>query len=93
MGDLKPWNLKDLSRRFCSGKTGALHDAHRLTGDRIWSSFPFVRPMATIAADTVDWFGFGSFGGFVHDVIGTRRDPHTGRVLSGVTITIAAIRT
>ena len=39
--------------------------------------------MATITADTLDWYGFDAFGGSVHDVIGTRCDPYTHRLLSG----------
>ena len=31
----------------------------------------------------MDWYGFDDFGGSVHDVIGTRCDPYTGRLLSG----------
>ena len=42
-----------------------------------------MRPMATITDDTLDWYGFDEFGGSVHDVIGTRCDPYTGRLLSG----------
>ena len=39
--------------------------------------------MATIVDDSLDWYGFDQFGGSVHDVIGTRCDPYTGRLLSG----------
>lgn len=83
VGDLNLWNLHDLSERFYSGKTRALHGTHLSTGDRMWSSFPHMRPMATITDDTLDWYGFDEFGGSVHDVIGTRCDPYTGRLLSG----------
>ncbi|PJE35986.1 hypothetical protein CVM52_14375 [Pseudooceanicola lipolyticus] len=83
VGDLNLWNARDLSERFYSGKTRALHGTHLSTGDRMWSTFPALRPMATIVADTLDWYGIDSFGGAVHDVIGTRCDPYTGRLLSG----------
>ena len=83
VGDLNLWNLHDLTERFYSGKTRALHGTHLSTGDRMWSSFPAMRPMATIVDDTLDWYGFDAFGGSVHDVIGTRCDPYTGRLLSG----------
>lgn len=83
VGDLNLWNRADLTERFYSGKTRALHGTHLSTGDRMWSSFPNLRPMATITADTLDWYGFDDFGGSVHDVIGTRCDPYTGRLLSG----------
>ncbi len=83
VGDLNLWNLRDLSERFYSGKTRALHGTHVDTGDRLWSSFPTLRPMATIIHDTLDWYGFDDFGGGVHDVIGTRCDPYTGNLLQG----------
>ncbi|QEE35666.1 DUF1989 domain-containing protein [Octadecabacter sp. SW4] len=83
VGDLNLWNTADLSERFYSGKTRALHGTHLSTGDRMWSSFPTLRPMATITDDTLDWYGFDEFGGSVHDVIGTRCDPYTGALLKG----------
>ena len=83
VGDLNLWNANDLSERFYSGKTRALHGTHLSTGDRMWSSFPHLRPMATIIDDTLDWYGFDADGGSVHDVIGTRCDPYTGNLLNG----------
>ena len=83
VGDLNLWNANDLSERFFSGKTRALHGTHVGAGDRLWSSFPTLRPMATILEDTLGWYGFDAFGGGVHDVIGTRCDPYTGRLLGG----------
>ena len=83
VGDLNLWAAGDLTERFYSGKTRALHGTHLSTGDRMWSTFPSLRPMATITADTLDWYGFDAFGGSVHDVIGTRCDPYTHRLLSG----------
>ena len=83
VGDLNLWNLHDLTEHFYSGKTRALHGTHVDTGDRLWSRFPNLRPMATITEDTLGWYGFDTYGGGVHDVIGTRCDPYTGRLLSG----------
>ena len=83
VGDLNLWNAADLSERFYSGKTRALHATHVSTGDRLWSSFPWLRPMATITHDTLDWYGFDAFGAGVHDVIGTRCDPYTAHLLTG----------
>ncbi len=83
VGDLNLWNAADLSERFFSGKTRALHGTHVTVGDRLWSALPYLRPMATIIGDTLDWYGFDAYGGGVHDVIGTRCDPYTGRLLSG----------
>lgn len=83
VGDLNLWAATDISERFYSGKTRALHGTHLSTGDQMWSGFPYMRPMVTITHDTLDWYGFDTFGGGVHDVIGTRCDPYTGRLLSG----------
>jgi uncharacterized protein YcgI (DUF1989 family) len=82
VGDLNLWAAHDLTQRFYSGKTRALHGTHLSAGDRMWSSFPTLRPMATITEDTLDWYGFDAFGGSVHDVIGTRCDPYTHTLLS-----------
>ncbi|NNE51043.1 MAG: DUF1989 domain-containing protein [Sulfitobacter sp.] len=83
VGDLNLWNAADLNERFYSGKTRALHGTHLSTGERMWSSFPGLRPMATILQDTLDWYGIDAFGGSVHDVIGTRCDPYTHNLLKG----------
>jgi uncharacterized protein YcgI (DUF1989 family) len=83
VGDLNLWNAADLSERFFSGKTRALHGTHVSVGDRLWSTLPFLRPMATITHDTLGWYGFDDDGAGVHDVIGTRCDPYTHRLLSG----------
>ena len=83
VGDLNLWNANDLSERFYSGKTRALHATHVSTGDRLWSTFPHLRPMATITHDTLDWYGFDEDGAGVHDVIGTRCDPYTNHLLTG----------
>lgn len=83
VGDLNLWSAGDINERFFSGKTRALHGTHLSTGDQLWSCLPYLRPMATITYDTLDWYGFDAFGGSVHDVIGTRCDPYTHKLLSG----------
>ena len=83
VGDLNLWNANDLSERFYSGKTRALHATHVSTGDRLWSTLPSLRPMATITHDTLDWYGWDDDGAGVHDVIGTRCDPYTQLLLNG----------
>jgi uncharacterized protein len=83
VGDLNLWNAHDLSERFFSGKTRALHATHVSTGDRLWSTLPHLRPLATITYDTLGWYGFDVDGGGVHDVIGTRCDPYTQLLLAG----------
>jgi uncharacterized protein YcgI (DUF1989 family) len=84
VGDLNLWAAGDLSERFFSGKTRALHGTHVSTGDRLWSNLPYLRPMATITGDSLDWYGRDGFGCGVHDVIGTRCDPYTHRMLAGL---------
>jgi uncharacterized protein YcgI (DUF1989 family) len=84
VGDLNLWNAHDLSERFFSGKTRALHATHLTTRNRLWSTLPALRPMATITDNTLDWYGFDGDGAGVHDVIGTRCDPYTNMLLKGV---------
>jgi uncharacterized protein len=84
VGDLNLWNANDLTERFFSGKTRALHATHVTTGHQLWSNLPSLRPMATITHDTLDWYGWDADGGGIHDVIGTRCDPYTNRLLKGV---------
>jgi uncharacterized protein len=84
VGDLNLWNAADLTERFFSGKTRALHATHVTTGHQLWSSLPNLRPMATIIADSLGWYGFDADGAGVHDVIGTRCDPYTNHLLNGV---------
>jgi len=84
VGDLNLWHAHDLTERFFSGKTRQLHATHVGTGDRLWSSLPGLRPMATITHDTLDWYGWDEDGAGVHDVIGTRCDPYTNYMLNGV---------
>lgn len=83
VGDLNLHNLHDLTERFFSGKTRALHGTHVTTGERLWSNLPYLRPIATIIEDTLGWYGIDQYGGSVHDVIGTRCDPYTGNLLAG----------
>jgi len=84
VGDLNLWNAADLCEHFFSGKTRQLHASHVSTGDRLWSTMPGLRPLATITHDTLDWYGWDEDGAGVHDVIGTRCDPYTNFMLKGV---------
>lgn len=83
VGDLNLWNADDLAERFFSGKTRALHGTHVGLSDRLWSTMPYLRPMATISHDTLGWYGFDTDGAGIHDVIGTRCDPYTNLLLNG----------
>ena len=83
VGDLNLFNLENLNEKFYSGKTRALYGTHLSIGDKMFSSFPYLRSLATITWDTLDWYGYDKDGGSVHDVIGTRCDPYTSKLLSG----------
>ena len=72
----------NLNEKFYSGKTRALYGTHISVGDKMFSSFPYLRSLATITWDTLDWYGYDKDGGSVHDVIGTRCDPYTYKLTS-----------
>ena len=82
VGDLNIFQANNLEEKFYSGKTRALYGTHLSTGDRLLSSFPYLRSLATITWDTLDWYGYDKDGGSVHDVIGTRCDPYTTKLLA-----------
>ncbi len=84
VGDLNLWNRHDLNERFFSGKTRQLHASHVTRGHRLWSNLPHLRPLATITYDSLEWYGWDDDGAGVHDVIGTRCDPYTNRLLNAV---------
>ena len=83
VGDLNLFNADNLNEKFYSGKTRALYGTHLSVGDRMYSNFPYFRSMATISWDSLDWYGYDNDGASVHDVIGTRCDPYTLKLLSG----------
>ena len=82
VGDLNIFQANNLDEKFYSGKTRALYGTHLSTGDKMLSNFPYLRSLATITWDTLDWYGYDKDGGSVHDVIGTRCDPYTSKLLS-----------
>lgn len=82
VGDLNLFNAHDFNERLYTGKTRGLNGTHVGLGDQLFSNMPYLRPIATITHDTLDWYGFDEFGGSVHDVIGTRCDPYTHNLLS-----------
>ena len=83
VGDLNIFQADNLDEKFYSGKTRALYGTHISVGDKMFSSFPYLRSLATITWDTLDWYGYDKDGGSVHDVIGTRCDPYTSKLISG----------
>ena len=83
VGDLNLFQAENLEEKFYSGKTRAIYGTHISVGDKMFSSFPYLRSLATISWDTLDWYGYDDDGGSVHDVIGTRCDPYTTQLISG----------
>lgn len=83
VGDLNLWNLHNPRERLWASRTRQLQRAHVSTHDRLWSCLPYVRPMATITADTLSDYGSDGDGGRVHDLLGTRCDPYINQILTG----------
>ena len=52
------------------------------THDRLWSTLPFLRPMATITGDSLADYGMDGEGGRVHDLLRTRCDPYVNQMLN-----------
>lgn len=85
LGDLNIWNAHNPRERFWASRTKQLHASHVTTYDRLWSCLPYMRPLVTIIADSLSWYGEDEHGGRVHDLLGTRCDPYINTVLSGET--------
>jgi uncharacterized protein len=83
VGDLNLWYRHDPRERLWAARTRQLQRAHVTTYDRLWSTLPFLRPMATIVADTLEGYGIDDDGGRVHDLLGSRCDPYVNQMLSG----------
>lgn len=83
VGDLNIWNFNNPRERFWAARTRQLQAAHVTTFDRMWSNLPYLRPLVTITADTLEDYGVDSDGGRVHDTLGTRCDPYVNRMLTG----------
>ncbi|MGC3874996.1 urea carboxylase-associated family protein [Halomonas sp. GXIMD04776] len=83
VGDLNLWSLHNPRERFWASRTRQLQRAHVSTFDRLWSTLPYLRPMATIIDDSLADYGMDDEGGRVHDLLGTRCDPYVNRLLSG----------
>ncbi len=83
VGDLNIWNRHNPRERFWAARTRQLQAAHVTTFDRLWSNLPYLRPLVTITADTLEGYGVDAEGGRVHDTLGTRCDPYVNRMLTG----------
>jgi len=86
VGDINIWSHNNPKERLFTGKTRQIHASHLTTYHRLWSSIPFLKPLATITGDSIQ-YGIDGDGGGVHDVIGTRCDPHTIKLMTGKTVT------
>lgn len=83
VGDMNFWNLNNIKEKFYSGKTRQLHGTHLKVYDRLWSCLPYLNPMATFIFDTLSSYGIDEDGGALHDVIGTRCDDYTYKLITG----------
>jgi uncharacterized protein len=55
VGDLNLWNLHNPRERFWAARTKQLHSAHMRVFDRFWSCLPYLRPLATVIADSINY--------------------------------------
>lgn len=83
VADLNVWSAHNPRERFWASRTRQLHQSHLGVYDRLWSCLPYMRPLATIVADTLGWYGQDGSGGRCHDLLGTRCDPYVNVLLSG----------
>jgi uncharacterized protein YcgI (DUF1989 family) len=83
VGDLNIWNLSNPRERFWAARTRQLQASHVTVFDRLWSCLPFLRPMVTIIADSLEEYGLDRWGGRCHDLLGTRCDPYVNTMLTG----------
>lgn len=85
VADVNVWNLHNPRERFFASKTRQLHASHLTTRDSLWSCMPYLRPLATIVADSIA-YGIDDDNAGVHDVIGSRCDPYTHCVMTGQSV-------
>jgi uncharacterized protein YcgI (DUF1989 family) len=83
VGDLNIWNRHNPRERLWASRTRQLQAAHVSVFDRLWSTLPYLRPLATITSDSLKDYGIDEFGGRIHDLLGTRCDPYVNRLLTG----------
>jgi uncharacterized protein YcgI (DUF1989 family) len=83
VGDLNIWNRHNPRERLWASRTRQLQAAHVSVFDRLWSTLPYLRPLATITSDSLKDYGIDEFGGRIHDLLGTRCDPYVNRMLTG----------
>lgn len=79
--DVNVWSRSDPRERFWAARTRQFYGPHLTVGDRMWSNLPFLRPLATFVADTLD-YGQDEDGAGCHDLLGTRCDPYVNQLLA-----------
>jgi uncharacterized protein YcgI (DUF1989 family) len=92
VADLNVWSLANPRERFWASRTRQLHQAHLSTFDRLWSCLPYLRPLLTITADTIQ-YGIDEDGAGCHDLLGTRCDPYVHKLLNGEEFDLCCHRT
>ena len=81
-GKILFFKSENLKEKFFSGKSRAFYGTHLSTGDKMFSNLHYLRSLTTITWDTLDWYGYDEDGSSVHDVIGTRCDPYTEKLIN-----------
>jgi len=78
--DLNIWNAHNPRERLWGFRaTAPAPGAHVTTFDRLWSTLPYLRPIATITADSLKTTASTIRAGRIHDLLGTRCDPYVNR--------------
>lgn len=83
VGDLNIWNAANPRERLWASRTRQLESAHVTRYNQLWSTLPYLRPMATIVGDSLVGYGPDEDGARVHDLLGTRCDPYVNKMLTG----------
>ena len=63
VGDLNIWSQHNPRERLWASRTRQLQAAHVTTFDRLWSTLPYLRPIATITSDSLKDYGIDECGG------------------------------
>jgi uncharacterized protein len=82
--DFNCWSQSDSREHFWSGRTRILEGAHLTTGNQLWSTHPWMRPIMTIVRDTVE-HSPSPGGGVGHDCIFARCNDKIWEIASGST--------
>src|SRR5262249_61418706 len=80
--DSRAWSRATPRELFGPSRPRQLPRAPLPTFARLWSCLPYLRPMLTIAADTIE-YGRDEHGAGCHDLLGTRCDPYVHKLLNG----------